>query len=131
MSTARCGLRARTWDNLWVAALLAMLLKVLALPMASTLGELNLAQLLAGSYCASGGGQLPLLDKDGAASTVVSDPGHCCCAQGGPAPLPAALVVPVALPPALPVGQVQAARGCSPRHCWPSINPRASPMPIA
>lgn len=31
----RCGLRPRTWDNLWVAALLAMLLKVLALPMAN------------------------------------------------------------------------------------------------
>lgn len=60
-----CGLRARTWDNLWVAALLAMLLKVLALPMASTLGDLSLAQLLAGSYCSSGGVQPAMLDKDG------------------------------------------------------------------
>ncbi|WP_409281372.1 DUF2946 family protein [Pseudomonas defluvii] len=126
----RCALRTRSWDNLWVAALLAMLLKVLALPMASTLGDLNLAQLLAGSYCSSGGGQPVMPDKGGAGNPAVSDPGHCCCAQGGPTPLPVALVLPVAVPHARPTGQPLAAGERSPRHCWPSINPRASPTSI-
>ncbi|MBA6060044.1 DUF2946 family protein [Pseudomonas juntendi] len=127
----RCGLRPRTWDNLWVAALLAMLLKVLALPMASTLGDLSLAQLLAGSYCSSGGVQPALADKDGNLSPKASDPGHCCCAQGGPAPLPAALVLATVPVQALQTALVLVSLACSPRHCWPSINPRASPMLIA
>lgn len=128
---SRCGLRMRSWDNLWVAALLAMLLKVLALPMASTLGDLSLAQLLAGSYCSSGGVQPVMADKDGAGSPVVSDPGHCCCAQGGPAPLPVTLVLPGLAPHTCPTGKSPAAGERSPRHCWPSINPRASPISIA
>ncbi|MBF8757357.1 DUF2946 family protein [Pseudomonas guariconensis] len=126
-----CGLRARTWDNLWVAALLAMLLKVLALPMASTLGDLSLQQLLAGSYCSSGGVQPAMLDKDGNLSPKTADPGHCCCAQGGPAPLPATLLLTDVAPPALPVDLQPAVPVRSPRHCWPSINPRASPTAIA
>ena len=127
----RCGLRARTWDNLWVAALLAMLLKVLALPMASTLGDLSLQQLLAGSYCSSGGVQPAMLDKDGNLSPKTADPGHCCCAQGGPAPLPVTLVLTGVALAALPVDLQPAVPGRSPRHCWPSINPRASPTTIA
>lgn len=126
-----CGLSARTWDNLWVAALLAMLLKVLALPMASTLGDLSLAQLLAGSYCSSGGVQPAMLDKDGNLSPKTSAPGHCCCAQGGPAPLPASLILASFALPVLPVDQQPAVLVHSPRHCWPSINPRASPKAIA
>jgi len=54
-----------------------MLLKVLALPMASTLGDLSLAQLLAGSYCSSGGVQPAVLDKDGNLSPKTSDLEHC------------------------------------------------------
>ena len=127
----RCGLRARTWDNLWVAALLAMLLKVLALPMASTLGDLSLQQLLAGSYCSSGGVQPAIPDKDGNLSPKTADPGHCCCAQGGPAPMPAALVLAGFALPALPVDRQPAVALRSPRHRWPSINPRASPAAIA
>ncbi|QUW68198.1 DUF2946 family protein [Pseudomonas synxantha] len=127
----RCGLRPRTWDSLWVAALLAMLLKVLALPMASTLGDLSLAQLLAGSYCSSDGVQPAFADKDGNLTPKASDPGHCCCAQGGLAPLPAALGLPMAPVQALPTAFVLAALACTPRHRWPSINPRASPMLIA
>ncbi|MCH7416406.1 DUF2946 family protein [Pseudomonas mosselii] len=127
----RCGLRARTLDNLWVVALLAMLLKVLALPMASTLGDLSLQQLLAGSYCSSGGVQPAMLDKDGNLSPKTADPGHCCCAQGGPAPLPVTLVLTGVALAALPVDLQPAVPGRSPRHCWPSINPRASPTTIA
>nr|WP_245355547.1 MULTISPECIES: DUF2946 family protein [unclassified Pseudomonas] len=108
--------------------MLAMLLKVLALPMASTVGELNLAQLLAGSWCSSGGVQPVVMDKDGNPSAKVTAPGHCCCAQGGPAPLPASLTLPALVRPALPIGQPVIASARSPRHRWPSINPRASPV---
>lgn len=126
--TVRCGLRARSWDNLWVAALLAMLFKVLVLPMASTLGELRLAQLLTGSYCSSGGMQPVVLDQDAAGKPVVSDAGHCCCSHGGPAPLPAALTVPqIQLGPVLVQAQ-SLADFCLPRERWPSINPRAPPI---
>jgi len=127
----RCGLRLRTWDNLWVAALVAMLFKVMVLPMASTLGELSLAQLLAGSYCSSGGMQPVVLDKDAAGKPVVSDAGHCCCAQGGPAPLPAALSIAQVQPGHAPVPTLPIANACLPRERWTSINPRAPPRPIA
>ncbi|WP_349975870.1 DUF2946 family protein [Pseudomonas sp. WHRI 8519] len=124
-------MRSSTWDNLWVAALLAILFKVSVLPMASTLGELSLAQLLTGSYCSSGGMQPVVLDMDAAGKPVVSDAGHCCCANGGAAPLPVTLTV-----PPMRFGQVQPpthpdTNPCSPRERWPSINPRASPDPIA
>ncbi|MBX8534761.1 DUF2946 family protein [Pseudomonas cichorii] len=126
----RSHLHARIWDNLWVAALLAILFKVLAMPMAGTLGELSLTQLLAGGYCSPNGGQLVVVDKGGTDSPQVSDPGHCCCSQGGPVPLPVTLVLPRVLPEVLPVDAL-VVRVRSPRHCWPSINPRASPVSIA
>lgn len=129
--TVRCGLRLRTWDNLWVAALVAMLFKVMVLPLASTLGELSLAQLLTGSYCSSGGMQPVVLDKDATGKPVASDAGHCCCAQGGPAPLPAALTIAQMQPGHAPVQAMPVASTCLPRERWPSINPRASPRPTA
>ncbi|MQT88017.1 DUF2946 domain-containing protein [Pseudomonas helleri] len=105
-----------------------MLFKVLVLPMASTLGELRLAQLLTGSYCSSGGMQPVVLDQDAAGKPVVSDAGHCCCSHGGPAPLPAALTVPqIQLGPVLVQAQ-SLADFCLPRERWPSINPRAPPI---
>ncbi|MCV4289016.1 DUF2946 domain-containing protein [Pseudomonas capsici] len=129
--TVRCGLRNRSWDNLWVAALLAMLFKVLVLPMASTLGELSLEQLLIGSYCSSGGIQPVVLDQDAAGKPVVSDAGHCCCSHGGPALLPAAFTVPQVHPRSTLVQAMPIANDRVPRERWPSINPRASPRPTA
>jgi hypothetical protein len=125
--TVRCGLHSRSWDNLWVAALVAMLLKVLVLPMASTLGEFSLAQLLTGSYCSSGGVQPVILDMDAAGKPVVSDAGHCCCSNGAPAPLPTALIITPIPPGSSLVPAMSLANAYVPRERWSSLNPRAPP----
>ncbi|KAF0866572.1 DUF2946 domain-containing protein [Pseudomonas sp. LD120] len=125
-----CGMRNASHQNAWVAAFLAILLKVMALPMASALGTLSLEQWLAGSFCSSGGVQpiLVTLDKDPSSSTVQGEQGHCCCAQSiGAAPLGSsslalvdALGVALRLPTTLLFLPAV-------RDRWPSLNPRASP----
>ena len=124
-----CGLRNASRQNAWVAAFLAIVLKITALPMTSAMGTLSLEQLLAGSFCSSGGVRLAVaLDKDPASSAVQGDSAHCCCSQSiGAAPLGASSpVLPVflGLAPRLPSGRP---RRLTPRQRWPSINPRASP----
>lgn len=127
----RCGMGKTTWDNLWIAALTAMLFKVFALPMASAAGELSLAQLLSGSYCSSGGAQYLAVDKDPVSSLPVSDSGHCCCSQAnGPVPIAASLLLSRWLPHISPEVPQASGPHRSPRHDWPSINPRASPVSI-
>ena len=127
----RCGMRRIAWENAWVAALLAIVLKITTMPMAAAFGELSLEQLLSGSYCSSSGAQYrPLaVDKDGSDSSKGADQGHCCCSQAhGPMPL--------ARPPTLlklAMTSTRSQDGCSafqpsPRDCWPASNPRASPV---
>lgn len=130
MNVTCCGLRLRTWDNLWVTALLAILLKVLALPMAGTLNELSLEQLLAGSYCSLGGAKPVVLDKDAASNPALSAASHCCCVPGGPVPLLPILVLLRTSPLVLLANITSLTTWRSPRYCWPSTNPRASPKPI-
>ncbi|AZL71490.1 DUF2946 domain-containing protein [Pseudomonas sp. ITEM 17296] len=127
----RCGMSKTTWDNLWIAALMAMLFKVFALSVASVAGELSLVQLLSGSYCASGGAQYLAVDKDPVSSSQVSDSGHCCCSQAnGPVPITASLLLSRWLPQISPEVPQASGQHRSPRHDWPSINPRASPASI-
>ncbi|BCD89184.1 hypothetical protein PSm6_55910 [Pseudomonas solani] len=126
-----CGMRREAHHNAWVAAFLAIVLKVMALPMATAFGSLSLEQLLAGSFCSSGGLQQSalVLDKDSSGSPDAGGTSHCCCSQSvGAAPLPPS---PLAAP-----GRLAALRptpaahpfAVSPRERWPSINPRASPV---
>jgi len=128
------GMRRVHHHNAWVAAFLAMVLKLMALPMASAFGTLSLEQLLAGSFCSSGGVQQVALalDKDEPASPAQSDQYHCCCSQSvGAAPIPVqAFAVPdfIAVAQALPT---EPWCRVSPRSRWPSINPRASPARCA
>jgi hypothetical protein len=118
-------------QNIWVAAFLAVILKVLALPMSSALGTVNLEQLMLGSFCSSGGVQQVslLLKKDESSSTAKVDQSHCCCSQSmGAVPIPTAtFVLPVFL---LQVDSLlsQVIFSNSPRWRWPSLNPRASPV---
>lgn len=51
------GMSRASHQNAWVAAFLAIVLKLMALPMASAFGTLSLEQLLTGSFCSSGGVQ--------------------------------------------------------------------------
>lgn len=124
------GMRRVHHHNAWVAAFLAMVLKLMALPMANAFGSLSLEQLLAGSFCSSGGVQQVALklDKDEPSSSAKSDQSHCCCSQSvGAAPIPVQeFAVPnfIAQAQALPDGPWCCV---SPRSRWPSINPRASP----
>lgn len=117
-------------QNIWVAAFLAIILKVLALPMASALGTVNLEQLLLGSFCSSGGVKQVslLLKKNQPSSTGKVDQSHCCCSQSvGAVPIPpASFVLPAFL---LQVDSLlsQVILSNSPRWRWPSLNPRASP----
>lgn len=127
----RCGMHRTTRDNTWVVALLAIVLKITTLPMAAAFGQLSLAQLLSGSYCSSGGTQYrPLaFDKDDNDSSRLTGQGHCCCSQAhGPMPLarPPALFPPTLALTSLP--ELFCAFQPSPRDCWPTSNPRASPV---
>ncbi len=129
-----CGMRNASHQNAWVAAFLAIVLKIMALPMASALGTLSLEQLLSGSFCSSGGvRQIAVsLDKEPSSSAVQGDSAHCCCSQSiGAAPLGASsLVLPgfLGLAPRLP----RFLSFCvAPRDRWPSLNPRASPASCA
>lgn len=125
-----CGMRNASHQNAWIAAFLAIVLKIMALPMASALGTLSLEQLLSGSFCSSGGvRQIAVaLDKEPSSSAVPGDSAHCCCSQSiGAAPLGASspiLPVFLGLAPRLPSGRPLTLTA---RERWPSINPRASP----
>lgn len=129
-----CGMRNASHQNAWVAAFLAVLLKISLLPMASAMGGLSLEQLLSGSFCSSGGvRQIAVaLDKEPSSAAVQGDSAHCCCSQStGAAPLgAAALTLPgfLGLAPPLPAGRLCAV---APRDRWPSLNPRASPHACA
>ncbi|MCO8166020.1 DUF2946 family protein [Pseudomonas sp. 21LCFQ010] len=124
----RCGLNERTWDNVWVAALLAIVMKIMMLPMASAFAELNIYQLLQGSFCSSGGLQYSAPDETGSGTTHSADKGHCLCSQGsigGPSGLVLRLPAPVGS--LQPIGAACAGFCSLPRHLWPSLSPRASP----
>ena len=129
-----CGMRNTSHQNAWVAAFLAILLKILALPMASAMGTLSLEQLLSGSFCSSGGVQqiAVALDKEPSSAALQGGSAHCCCSQSiGAAPLGATAL---ALPGFLGLApHLSASLPCAvaPRDRWPSINPRASPHACA
>lgn len=126
------GMSRASHQNAWVAAFLAIVLKLMALPMASAFGTLSLEQLLTGSFCSSGGVQQVslTLDKNEPSLSAKADQAHCCCSQSvGAVPIPAqALVVPEFIA-ALLLRPTEPLRWLSPRSRWPSINPRASPAP--
>lgn len=77
------GMSRASHQNAWVAAFLAIVLKLMALPMASAFGTLSLEQLLTGSFCSSGGVQQVSLTLEKRAIAL---------RQGGSSPL---LLLPV------------------------------------
>lgn len=129
---AKCGLKNSTWDNVWAAAVLAMLLKLMMLPMASALGELSLTQLLQGSFCSSGGPQYVAPDDNSTQASSGADKVHCLCSQssGG---MPPGLALRLPCPGAAVIAIAMARDGFFrlPRFLWPSLSPRASPIPAA
>ena len=124
------GMRQATHQNAWAAAFLAIVLKLMAPPMASVLDTLSLEQLLSGSFCSSGSAQQIALSlgKEPSTSAHSGNQAHCCCSRSiSAAPL-------ASQPPQLPRFIGLAVRvstllslWISPRNRWPSINPRASP----
>ena len=126
------GMSRASHQNAWVAAFLAIVLKLMALPMASAFGTLSLEQLLTGSFCSSGGVQQVslTLEKKEPSLSAKADQAHCCCSQSvGAVPIPAQeLAVPEFIA-AFVLRPTEPLRWLSPRSRWPSINPRASPVP--
>ncbi|MBD8792677.1 hypothetical protein IFR09_22885 [Pseudomonas syringae] len=126
-----CSLNERTWDNVWVAALLAIVMKIMMLPMASTFAELNLYQLLQGSFCSSGGLQYSVPDETGSGTAHSADKGHCLCSQGSTGvPSGFVLRLPVPVGSLKPIGAACTGFYSLPRYLWPSLSPRASPRAV-
>ncbi|MGX1126342.1 hypothetical protein AB7M23_003135 [Pseudomonas sp. HLS-6 TE3448] len=124
------GMSNASQQNVWVAAFLAIVLKVMALPMAGAFGALSIEQLLTGSFCSVGSVQQVTLalDKQQPSSAGKADQFHCCCSQTLEAVfIPPASVALIGAIAASPRPFTPPLFWVSPRARWPSINPRASP----
>ncbi|MCW3150451.1 DUF2946 domain-containing protein [Stutzerimonas stutzeri] len=126
----------RRRSTAWIACL-AMLLHVLAMPLAGSLSAETKRLLGWGGYCPlaqqlehAGHAQVTADQEDSAPAAHHAGMPQCCCGAGfaGFAALPSA-VPPLPDPRARLLARLPAEPALlpAPRHQWPALNPRASP----